>query len=153
MLSRLVPDIKRTAELVEEISAACREQDIGADQINQAIQQLDKVTQQNASASEEMSATSEELAAQAEQLQSTIAYFRTDDAGLSGAVVPVAVREEPKRAVAAARPAKRPTASAARPNGKAGKPLVKNGKDHGAGGFTLDLADAGDAADAAFQRY
>ena len=79
MLSRLVPDIKKTAELVTEISAACREQDVGADQINQAIQQLDKVTQQNASASEEMSATSEELAAQAEQLQSSIAFFRTDD--------------------------------------------------------------------------
>src|SRR6202034_1099471 len=80
MLSRLVPDIKKTAELVAEISAACREQDIGGDQINQAIQQLDKVTQQNASASEEMSATSEELAAQSEQLQSSIAYFRIDEA-------------------------------------------------------------------------
>jgi len=154
MLSRLVPDIKRTAELVEEISAACREQDIGADQINQAIQQLDKVTQQNASASEEMSATSEELAAQAEQLQATIAYFRTDDAGAPRAMIPTAVREEPRHAVSAAtKPVKRPTASVARPNGKAGKPQVKNGKDHGAGGFTLDLADAGDAADAAFQRY
>ena len=40
-----IADIKKTAELVEEISAACREQDIGADQVNQAIQQLDKVTQ------------------------------------------------------------------------------------------------------------
>src|SRR5215813_912566 len=82
MLTKLVPDIKRTAELVSEISAACREQDIGSDQINQAIQQLDKVTQQNASASEQMSATSEELAAQAEQLQSSIAYFRIDDSAL-----------------------------------------------------------------------
>ncbi len=80
MLGRLVPDIKKTANLVTEISAACREQDIGADQINQAIQQLDKVTQQNASASEQMSATSEELAAQAEQLQSGLAYFRFDRA-------------------------------------------------------------------------
>ncbi|HEY4164411.1 MAG TPA: methyl-accepting chemotaxis protein, partial [Dongiaceae bacterium] len=79
MLGRLVPDIKKTAELVSEISAACREQDIGTDQINQAIQQLDKVTQQNASASEQMSATSEELAAQAEQLQASISYFRTSD--------------------------------------------------------------------------
>ncbi|HZG27164.1 MAG TPA: methyl-accepting chemotaxis protein, partial [Ensifer sp.] len=68
MLSKLVPDIRKTAELVAEISAACREQDIGASQINEAIQQLDKVTQQNAGASEEMSATSEELAAQAEEL-------------------------------------------------------------------------------------
>ncbi|KMO11542.1 HAMP domain-containing methyl-accepting chemotaxis protein, partial [Methylobacterium platani] len=61
MLGRLVPDIKKTASLVEEISAACREQDVGSGQINQAIQQLDKVTQQNASASEQVSATSEEL--------------------------------------------------------------------------------------------
>jgi methyl-accepting chemotaxis protein len=81
MLSKLVPDIHKTAELVAEISAACREQDIGASQINEAIQQLDKVTQQNASASEEMSATSEELASQAEELQASIAYFRTDDTG------------------------------------------------------------------------
>ncbi len=78
MLTRLVPDIRKTAELVAEISAACREQDIGASQINEAIQQLDKVTQQNTSASEEMSATSEELAAQAEELQASIAFFKVD---------------------------------------------------------------------------
>ena len=81
MLNRLVPDIQKTAELVSEISAACREQDIGAAQINEAIQQLDKVTQQNAGASEEMSATSEELAAQAEELQASIAFFKVDQAG------------------------------------------------------------------------
>jgi methyl-accepting chemotaxis protein len=78
MLSRLVPDIRKTAELISEISAACREQDIGANQINEAIQQLDKVTQQNAGASEEMSATSEELAAQAEELQASISFFKVD---------------------------------------------------------------------------
>ncbi|WP_168077844.1 methyl-accepting chemotaxis protein, partial [Caulobacter sp. SSI4214] len=77
MLSNLVPNIRKTAELVAEISAACREQDIGASQINEAIQQLDQVTQQNAAASEKMSATSEELAAQAEELQASIAFFRT----------------------------------------------------------------------------
>jgi methyl-accepting chemotaxis protein len=80
MIGRLVPDIRKTAELVSEISAACREQDIGASQINEAIQQLDTVTQQNAGASEEMSATSEELAAQAEELQSSIAFFKVDNA-------------------------------------------------------------------------
>jgi methyl-accepting chemotaxis protein len=79
MLNRLVPDIRKTAELVSEISAACREQDIGASQINEAIQQLDKVTQQNAGASEEVSSTSEELAAQAEELQASIAFFRVDN--------------------------------------------------------------------------
>jgi methyl-accepting chemotaxis protein len=73
-----VPDIQKTAELISEISAACREQDIGASQINEAIQQLDKVTQQNAGASEQMSATSEELAAQAEELQASINFFRVD---------------------------------------------------------------------------
>ncbi len=80
MLSRLVPDIKKTAELVEEITAACREQDVGSSQINQAIQQLDKVTQQNAAASEEVSATSEQLSNQAELLQNTIAFFKMANA-------------------------------------------------------------------------
>ena len=79
MLAKLVPDIKRTAELVEEITAACREQDIGSTQINQAIQQLDKVTQQNAAASEQVSATSGQLTQQADKLQTTIAYFRLED--------------------------------------------------------------------------
>ncbi|GAA0533587.1 methyl-accepting chemotaxis protein [Rhizomicrobium palustre] len=79
MLAKLVPDIRKTAELVSEISAACREQDIGAAQINEAIQQLDKVTQQNAAASEQMSSTSEELASQAEEMQASIAYFRTSN--------------------------------------------------------------------------
>jgi len=88
MLGRLVPDIRRTAELVAEISAACREQDVGAVQINEAIQQLDKVTQQNAGASEEMSATSEELAAQAEELQASINFFKVDQAGTKAAKAP-----------------------------------------------------------------
>ncbi|QWV93145.1 CHASE3 domain-containing protein [Geomonas oryzisoli] len=75
MLDRMLPDIQRTAELVQEISAACKEQDSGAAQINKAIQQLDQVIQQNASASEQMSATAEELSSQSEQLQVTIGYF------------------------------------------------------------------------------
>ncbi len=75
MLKKLVPDIQRTAELVQEISAASAEQNSGAEQINTALQQLDQVIQQNAAASEEMSSTAEELAAQAEQLQDTISFF------------------------------------------------------------------------------
>jgi methyl-accepting chemotaxis protein len=90
MLSRMVPDIQRTAELVQEISAASNEQDTGAEQINKAIQQLDQVIQQNASACEEIASTSEELAAQAEQLQSSIAFFRTgeDASGVSATYRP-----------------------------------------------------------------
>jgi methyl-accepting chemotaxis protein len=75
MLEKLVPDIRRTAELIQEISAASTEQTKGAEQINLAIQQLDTVTQQNASAAEEMSATSEELAAQASHLQEVVSFF------------------------------------------------------------------------------
>ena len=78
MLTDMVPDIQRTAELVQEISAASKEQDTGAEQVNQAIKQLDQVIQQNASASEEMASTSEELSSQAEQLQDTIAFFKVD---------------------------------------------------------------------------
>lgn len=79
MLARMVPDIQRTAELVQEISAACQEQDTGVEQINKAIQQLDQIIQQNASASEEMASTSEELASQAEQLRTTISFFTVEE--------------------------------------------------------------------------
>jgi len=84
MLSSMLPDIQRTAELVQEISAATREQDCGSDQINKAIQQLDQVIQQNASAAEEMSATAEELASQSEQLQATIGFFNLGETGTAG---------------------------------------------------------------------
>jgi methyl-accepting chemotaxis protein len=76
MLKKLVPDIQKTAELVQEISAASREQDTGTGQINRAIQQLDQVTQQNSATSEELASTAEELAAQAEHLQQTMAFFK-----------------------------------------------------------------------------
>lgn len=77
MLNNLVPDIQKTAELVQEISTASREQNTGASQINRAIQQLDSVTQQNSATSEELATTAGELATQAEQLQTTIAFFTT----------------------------------------------------------------------------
>ncbi|MBI4847888.1 MAG: MCP four helix bundle domain-containing protein [Nitrospirae bacterium] len=83
MLTKLVPDIQKTAELVQEISAASNEQNAGVEQINRAIQQLDTVIQQNAGASEEMSSTAEELASQAEQLQDTIAFFKIEGGNYS----------------------------------------------------------------------
>jgi methyl-accepting chemotaxis protein len=79
MLKNILPDIQKTAELVQEISAASNEQNTGADQINRAIQQLDQVIQQNATASEETSSMAEELSGQAEQLQSAIAFFKLDE--------------------------------------------------------------------------
>ncbi|MGR6429836.1 methyl-accepting chemotaxis protein [Rhizobium sp. PAMB 3174] len=142
MLVRLVPDIRKTAELVSEISAACREQDIGASQINEAIQQLDKVTQQNAGASEEMSATSEELAAQAEELQASIAFFKVDSSAMtkSATVHP------------AANPAKRP----ARPAAAKAAPKPQNSvaaQQARVKGFALDMSMGGpDEDDADFRQ-
>ncbi len=78
LLAKIVPDIQKTAELVQEISAASNEQDRGTQQINKAIQQLDQVIQQNATLAEETSATADELLGQAEQLQSIIQFFRID---------------------------------------------------------------------------
>ncbi|MBX5147058.1 methyl-accepting chemotaxis protein [Rhizobium lentis] len=142
MLGRLVPDIRKTAGLVAEISAACREQDVGAAQINEAIQQLDKVTQQNAGASEQMSATSEELASQAEELQTSIAFFRVDTAD-----------NRQSRAPAIKMTTRSPTPSAARkPAIK--KPAASSVADQQARvkGFALDLSMGGpDYGDAEFK--
>ncbi|WP_419785853.1 methyl-accepting chemotaxis protein [Pseudodesulfovibrio sp.] len=80
MLAELVPNIRRTAELVQEITAASTEQNAGAEQVNQAISQLDTVIQQNASAAEEMASASEELSGQAAQLKQAIAFFKMNSA-------------------------------------------------------------------------
>jgi methyl-accepting chemotaxis protein len=144
MLTNLVPDIRKTAELISEISAACREQDIGASQINEAIQQLDKVTQQNASASEQMASTSEELASQAEELQTSIAFFRIDDAIAHKA--PAAS----KRAPVPARATAGRSVTRAKKTGKT--PVAA--QQARAQGFALDLAKGGpDAEDADFKQY
>jgi methyl-accepting chemotaxis protein len=76
LLSRLVPDIRKTAELVREIAAASAEQGSGATQVSKAMQQLDQVIQQNASASEQMSTGADELSEQAEALQGAISFFK-----------------------------------------------------------------------------
>ncbi|WP_201066674.1 MULTISPECIES: methyl-accepting chemotaxis protein [Thiorhodovibrio] len=76
VLEQMVPNIVKTAELVEEITAASGEQASGIGQINEAMGQLDKATQQNASSSEELAATAEELSGQAAQLQETMAFFK-----------------------------------------------------------------------------
>jgi methyl-accepting chemotaxis protein len=141
MLGRLVPDIRKTAELVSEISAACREQDIGAAQINEAIQQLDKVTQQNAGASEQMSATSEELASQAEELQTSIAFFKVDMAGGRRDRAPAAKLAVRSRAPAAPR----------KPVSKAPANTIA-GQQARVRGFALDLSMGGpDTADDEFR--
>jgi methyl-accepting chemotaxis protein len=76
LLEEMLPSIKKTSDLVQEITAASEEQNSGINQINTAMSQLNQITQQNASASEELAATSEEMSSQAEQLQRLMSFFK-----------------------------------------------------------------------------
>jgi methyl-accepting chemotaxis protein len=138
MLDKLVPDIQKTAELVQEITAASKEQDAGAEQINKALQQLEKVIQANASAAEEMASTTDELTSQSDQLVSALGFFRTGDTG----------QAPPSRA------------AAHKPNAALGK--LKEAVTHnpapglkktGKSGVALKLRDTGDHVDKEFERY
>jgi methyl-accepting chemotaxis protein len=76
LLSSLVPSIRKTAELVQEVAAASREQSLGVAQITKAMARVDQVTQRNASSAQELSSTAEELAQQAEALNQLMGFFR-----------------------------------------------------------------------------
>jgi methyl-accepting chemotaxis protein len=146
LLLKLVPDIRKTAELVQEIAAGSAEQSTGAAQVNKAIQQLDQVIQQNSAASEEMASTAEELSSQAEQLQSAIGFFKTGEAD----------RRTPR---ASARTTGRATrvASAPQPPRPAKAESVRLPLDDGHNaGREISLAAVGsdrDARDGDFERY
>lgn len=149
MLSKLVPEIQKTSELVAEISAASNEQNAGASQINAAIQQLDKVTQQNTSAAEEMSSTAEELSTQAEQLQSSISYFRLSESEGSEAKIAAkhTARATAKNSVKNGVAELQARVAAAAPTlGKAKSSVKANG------GFAFDMSGSADALDAEFKR-
>jgi methyl-accepting chemotaxis protein len=142
MLGKLVPDIQRTAELVQEIAAASKEQDTGAEQINKALQQLEQVIQQNASAAEEMASTTEELTGQSDQLISALSFFRTGDDGR------LAVLQTPAHKPidhSEAEPMK-----AAKSNGHAG---ARGTKAAVTPGVKLKLKDRTADLDADFERY
>lgn len=79
MLAKLLPEIEGTKDLVVSISSTSKEQDTGASQVNQSMQELDKIVQNNASAAEKMSGMSESLQEQANKLQVSINYFRFKD--------------------------------------------------------------------------
>ena len=139
MLDKLVPDIQKTAELVQEITAASKEQDTGSEQINKALQQLEKVIQQNASAAEEMASTTEELTGQSDQLLSALGFFRTGDTGQasaahSGAAKPAASLHKLQDAVV-----HHPTPGA----------LKKAAKS----GVALKMSESGDRIDKEFERF
>lgn len=77
-LEQIVPEIQKTALLIEEITNASIEQKAGADQINNAIQQLSNVTQQNASSAEQLATNVESLTMLADKLNDLIAFFKFD---------------------------------------------------------------------------
>jgi methyl-accepting chemotaxis protein len=149
MLERLVPNIARTAELVQEITAASNEQNVGVSQINTALQQLQGVIQDNASASEEMAATSEELSSQAEQLLSTVNFFKLNGAEQTASSVlrlDRAVSSQP-----GARPAK--PAVSAKGTGKVA-PAKKAFKPPKAkGSVALDLDSEDEWTDSQYEKY
>jgi methyl-accepting chemotaxis protein len=140
MLAQLVPDIQKTAELVQEISASSKEQDTGASQINKAIQQLDQVIQQNAGAAEEMSSTAEELSSQAEQLQSTISFFKVKDTGSARKSVTRQKMESSRRIAKPAAAVQHLSHS-----GEASKKQV--------GGHSFSMDDISDLKDDAFEKF
>jgi methyl-accepting chemotaxis protein len=142
MLEKLVPDIQRTAELVQEISAASKEQDTGAEQINKALQQLEKVIQQNASASEEMASTTEELTGQSDQLVSALAFFQTGDDDGTAARRPGGAK--------GVRPTQAAPARVAHPSGHA---AANGAKSAARGGVNLRLKDKHDNLDGEFERF
>jgi methyl-accepting chemotaxis protein len=75
LIAELVPAIRKTADLVQEVTAASQEQSAGVAQINKAMSQVDRVTQRNATAAEELSSTAEEMAAHARSLQQVVGFF------------------------------------------------------------------------------
>jgi methyl-accepting chemotaxis protein len=148
MLIKLVPDIRKTAELVQEINAASGEQSSGVAQINKALQELDQVIQQNASAAEEMASTSEELSGQAQQLQTAISFFKVDSQG-SARTAPVRPPAA-KSSRPSAAPKKSKPAHASNGNGATKVSASRSG------GLSLNLTDStgGQEPDeAGFERY
>jgi methyl-accepting chemotaxis protein len=118
IITDMIPEIKRTAELVQEISASSNEQNSGASQINQAILQLDQVVQQNASSAEESASMSEELAGQSDAMQDTMSYFKVNNMAattpkkrVSVAASPVSVQTAAPK-VDVSHPEKRPLTKA-----------------------------------------
>ncbi|WAJ27488.1 methyl-accepting chemotaxis protein [Antarcticirhabdus aurantiaca] len=136
----LLPDIRRTAELVGEISAACREQSIGIEQINQSIVQLDQVTQANAGAANEMTATAEALSGEASNLNERAGFFKLDAGARAQAIGRMDARaaDEAPAAAAAQDPGLGIRALQARAQGFAARP-ASGRPAAGQGGTALDL--------------
>ncbi|MBI5068921.1 MAG: MCP four helix bundle domain-containing protein [Deltaproteobacteria bacterium] len=122
LIAELVPAIKKSADLVQEVAAASQEQSSGVAQINKAMAQVDQVTQRNASAAEELASTAEEMSSQAESLQQLMAFFQVREGHHAGATAQRTTPFQPPAVAAAphappALHAAPPRPAAARPNG------------------------------------
>ncbi len=133
LLQKIVPDIQKTAVLVQEIAAASLEQNSGANQINGAIMQLNTVTQRNATASEEMSSSAEELSSQADQLKSILAFYKTEQ-DLAGISKMRRAQEQQVKSMAPKQTFSSTTATAKQPSKKAshltGTNIILNTDNH-----------------------
>ncbi|WP_319582566.1 Cache 3/Cache 2 fusion domain-containing protein [uncultured Pseudodesulfovibrio sp.] len=146
MLDKMVPDITRTAELIQEISASSDEQSAGASQIKDAVLELDRVVQQNAAESEHVAAASETLSGHAMQLQQIIGYFRLGGPGAAPprAKVSVKTSRKAKPLPASSGPAPKPKAPP-----KSAPKAVPAGKPVDTGGMDLDM----DMDDSEFEKF
>ncbi len=78
LLTQVIPEILKTAKLIEDITVASNDQKNGAMQVNAAITQLNKVTQDNAASSEQLSASAEFFIDLANDLADQVAFFSTE---------------------------------------------------------------------------
>jgi methyl-accepting chemotaxis protein len=142
LIGELVPAIRKTADLVQEVAAASQEQGAGVGQVNRAMGTVDQVTQRNASAAEELSSTAEEMASQAESLQGIISFFRlAEDRAALPTRGAVRLTAAPAHAGAeVARPAKRATAHPAPEHPALPNPSVRQ-------------PSTGEAASGTFKRF
>jgi methyl-accepting chemotaxis protein len=83
-VAEVVTSFHQVAALVQEISAASREQSTGIDQVTLAVSQMDEVTQQNAALVEEAAAAAESLEEQAQGLVKAVGMFRLSGSQKTG---------------------------------------------------------------------
>ncbi len=75
-LEAIIPDVEKTSQLVQEITASSYEQQTGAEQVNRAIQELNEVTQQNTGSATVFAESAEHLTQLAAKLKDAVAFFK-----------------------------------------------------------------------------
>jgi methyl-accepting chemotaxis protein len=146
LLARIVPDIQKTANLMQEISSSSKEQSLGTQQVQEAITQLDSVIQSNSAASEELASAAEELASHSVTLRETISFFKVEVEGKTAA---------PSKGRAGKPAARR---SASRPQGSPAvqpeRPVARIESSASAGAKTkVAIAPVKDATDSEFEEF